>query len=70
MKMRGHRRRVGRCRIHGQGCVLTQEIREDSFSREQERREARREADEHFDAQHNYWRDYLLVFDEYEEIPA
>jgi len=41
-KMRGRLKRVGRCSSpgHGQGCVVTQEIREASVDRAQEKREA------------------------------
>lgn len=41
--MRGRLKRVGRCPIHGQGCVVTKEIRESTETRASERRRWRRE---------------------------
>lgn len=61
----------GRPKNRRSGCLMCKSHKiNGNNERAKASREARRLVDEHYEADHNALRDYLLVYDEYEEIPA
>ena len=54
MKMRGKRRKWGRCKLHGQHCEVAHDIRENTSTRASEKEEITKEIKTFIDKDLNY----------------